>query len=68
MLIHKVIGVKKFWGQPSSLNIIYDRETYRPNLYSKSEDGRVGGNLSNGKSFFAKFEQYGNLGSAECTV
>ena len=65
---HKVIGVKKFWGQPSSLNIIYVRNTYKTNLYSKSEECRVGGNSPNGKSFFAKFEQYGNLGSAECTV
>ena len=68
MPIHKVIGVKRFWGQPSSLNIIYVRGTSKTNLYSKSKDCRVGGNLSNGKSFFAKFEQYGNLGSAECTV
>ena len=66
--IPKVISVKKFWGQPSSLNILYVRDTYKTNLYSKSEDCRVGGNLSNGKSFFAKFEPYGNLGSAECTV
>ena len=68
MPIYKVIGVKKFWGQPSSLNILYVRDTYKANLYSKFEDCRVGGNSSNGKSFFAKFEQYGNLGSAECTV
>ena len=66
--IPKVISVKKFWGQPSSLNIIYVRDTYKTNLYRKSEDCTVGGNLSNGKSFFAKFEQYGNLGSAKCTV
>ena len=68
MPILKVICVKKFWGQPSSLNIIYVRGTSKTNLYSKSKDRRVGGNSSNGKSFFAKFEQYGNLGSAECTV
>ena len=68
MPIYKVIGFEKFWGQPSSLNIIYVRDTYKTNLYRKSEDCTVGGNLSNGKSFFAKFEQYGNLGSAECTV
>ena len=66
--IPKVISVKKFWGQPSSLNILYVRDTYKTNLYSKSEDARIGGNLSNGKSFFAKFEQYGNLGSAKCIV
>ena len=40
----------------------------RLTFYRKSEDCTVGGNLSNDKSFFAKFEQYGNLGSAECTV
>ena len=68
MLIYKVIGFEKFWGQPYSLNIIYVRDTYKTNLYRKSEDCTVGGNLSNGKSFFAKFEQYGSLGSAKCTV
>ena len=68
MPIYKVIGFEKFWGQPSSLNIIYVRDTYKTNLYRKSENCTVGGNLSNGKSFFAKFEQYGNLGSAKCTV
>ena len=68
MPIYKVIGFEKFWGQPSSLNIIYVRDTYKTNLYSKSEDCRVGENSSNRKSFCAKFEQYGNLGSAECTV
>ena len=68
MPFHKIIGVKMFWGQSSSLNIIYVGDTYKTNFYRKSEDCTVGGNLSNGKSFFAKFEQYGNLGSAKCTV
>ena len=68
MPFHKIIGVKMFWGQSSSLNIIYVGDTYKTNFYRKSEDCTVGGNLSNDKSFFAKFEQYGNLGSAECTV
>ena len=68
MAIHKVIGIKKFWGQPSSLNIIYVRDTNKTNLYSKSEDCRAGGNLSDGKSFVAKFEQFGNLGFAEFTA
>ena len=66
MPIYKVIGFEKFWGQPSSIK--YVRDTCKTNLYRKSEDCTVGGNLSNGKSFFAKFEQYGNLGSAKCTV
>ena len=68
MPFHKIIGVKMFWGQSSSLNIIYVGDTYKTNFYRKSEDCTVGGNLSNDKSFFSKFEQYGNLGSAKYTV